>query len=79
MPTIGAVALGRAGRPPHDRISLQWLMVAPMQRRRGIGRALIAVVEQAAWDAGERELSLETHADWRGALRLYEHCGYVVR
>lgn len=73
---VGAVALGRAGRPPHDRASIQWLMVDPTQRRRGIGRALIAVVEQAAWDSDERELSLETHADWREAIRLYEGCGY---
>jgi len=73
---VGAIALGRCGRPPTDRPSLQWLMVAPAHRRRGIGQALIAVVERAAWDAGERELVLETHADWHDALRLYERCGY---
>jgi ribosomal protein S18 acetylase RimI-like enzyme len=74
---IGAVALGRSGRPPQDRASLEWLMVHPAHRRQGIGQSLIAVVEQAAWDSGEREIVLETHADWRDAVRLYERCGYV--
>lgn len=78
-PIIGAVALGRAGRPPHVRPSLQWLMVDPAHRLRGIGGVLIAVIEQTVWDAGERELGIETHADWRDAVRLYERCGYVVR
>ena len=73
---IGAVALGRAGIAPHERASLQWLMVAPAHRRRGVGKALITTVEQAAWDAGDRRLSLETHLDWRDAIRLYERCGY---
>lgn len=75
---LGAVALGRAGCPPHDRPSLQWLMVDPSHRRRGIGAALVALVEQAAWDAGEREVRLETHIDWRDAMRLYERCGYAA-
>jgi GNAT superfamily N-acetyltransferase len=75
---VGSVALGRTGRPPQDRAALQWLMAAPNYRRRGVGRALISVVEQTVWDDGEREILVETHADWRDAMRLYERCGYAA-
>jgi GNAT superfamily N-acetyltransferase len=52
-------------------------MVSPEVRRRGVGRLLLATLEAAAWSQGERELTLETHADWSAALRLYEACGYA--
>jgi ribosomal protein S18 acetylase RimI-like enzyme len=54
-----------------------WLMVDPDFRRRGIGRALLATLEASAWQSGERELVLETHADWSAAVRLYESFGYA--
>jgi ribosomal protein S18 acetylase RimI-like enzyme len=76
---VGSVVLGRSGRPPHDRASLEWLMVAPAYRRRGIGRELVETVERAALERGETEITLETHADWREAVRLYERLGYVPR
>ena len=77
MSCCGTIALARAGRPPHDRVSVAWLMVAPAYRNRGIARALLATLEAAAWEAGERMLTLETHAAWTAAVRLYESAGYV--
>jgi ribosomal protein S18 acetylase RimI-like enzyme len=74
---VGSVVLGRSGRPPRDRACLQWLMVAPAYRRRGIGRALVARAEREALERGETEITLETHADWREAVRLYDRLGYV--
>ena len=74
---VGTIALGRAGRPPDDYSTLQWLMVDPAFRRRGIGRALVAVVERAAWDLGERRLTLETHSNWRDAREFYGQLGYA--
>ena len=74
---VGSVTLGRSGRPPDDRACIQWLMVAPGFRRRGIGSALLAAAERAALERGEAELVLETHTDWRDAVRLYERLGYV--
>jgi len=74
---VGSVVLGRSGRPPADQASMQWLMVAPDHQRRGIGGALVAAVEDAAIDRGAVELVLETHADWREAVRLYERLGYA--
>ena len=73
---VGSATLGRSGLPPDDVPCVLWLMVDPRYRRRGIGRALLTTLEQAAWDSGERRLTLETHAAWRDAVRLYERCGY---
>jgi GNAT superfamily N-acetyltransferase len=73
---IGAVTLGRSGRRPHDLPCVMWLMVVPQLRRRGLGRALLATLERAVWEAGERSVTLETHASWTDAVRLYEQCGY---
>jgi len=73
---MGAATLGRAGRPPDDHASVQWLMVRPEHRRRGIGKLLLSTVERQAFAAGETTLSLETHAAWNDAVRLYHAAGY---
>jgi GNAT superfamily N-acetyltransferase len=57
---------------------VHWLCVLPSWRRRGVGRLLMTVVEQAAWDAGYREVALETHEAWREAAACYEALGYAV-
>lgn len=72
----GTITLGRSGRPPHDLATVQWLMVAPEARRRGLGAALLARAERRAWEEGERLLTLETHTDWTDAVRLYRRSGY---
>lgn len=72
---VGSVVLGQSGRQD-ERALVGWLMVAPTFRRRGIGRLLLAMLEAAAWSQEKRELTLETHADWTAAMRLYEACGY---
>ena len=73
---VGSVTLGRSGRAPNDFACLQWLMVRPDYRRRGIGRLLLNTIEQLALDAGETILMLETHATWSEAVRLYRAAGY---
>ena len=73
---LGTIALGCDGRPPHDCATIRWLMVAPEARRRGIGAALLACAELRAWNDGARVVSLETHADWTDAVRLYRRAGY---
>jgi GNAT superfamily N-acetyltransferase len=55
---------------------VHWLCVLPNWRRRGIGRLLMNTLEQAAWDAGYREVALETHEAWREAAAAYEAMGY---
>ena len=73
---VGSVTLGRAGRAPNDFACLQWLMVRPEERRRGIGKLLLTTIERLAFDAGETTLALETHASWSEAVRLYRAAGY---
>jgi GNAT superfamily N-acetyltransferase len=74
---IGAVTLalrkGAIGTVP----VIHWLLVDPAWRRRGIGRMLVSHLERAAWDAGWREVQLETHAGWSAAVAFYESMGYA--
>jgi GNAT superfamily N-acetyltransferase len=76
-PIAGSVVLGRSGRPPDDEACVMWLMVHPTWRRRGVGRALLTILEQAVWNAGEQRIVLETHRNWRDAVQLYQQCGYA--
>jgi GNAT superfamily N-acetyltransferase len=73
---IGAVTLavreGAVRRVP----VIHWLLVDPEWRRRGVGRLLVGHLEQTAWNAGWRELELETHSGWSAAVRLYRAMGY---
>jgi GNAT superfamily N-acetyltransferase len=58
------------------RAALHWLAVDSRWRNRGLGRMLVTAAEQAAWDAGHREMHAETHALWGDAVRLYQALGY---
>ena len=51
---------------------VHWLCVLPSWRRRGIGRLLMTVVEQAAWDAGYHEVASNARS-WREAASCYDH------
>ena len=73
---VGSVTLamreGRLGTVP----VVHWLLVDPGWRRRGVGRLLLSHLERAAWDAGFREVQLETHAGWSSAVAFYQSIGY---
>lgn len=55
---------------------LRDLYVADRQRRRGVGRALLARVRDAAAAEGALRVSLTTEDDNTGALALYRHFGF---
>ncbi len=73
---VGSVTLARRGEPPGDKPVVHWLAVLPSFRRRGVGRLLVATLEAAVWNAGERQIWLETHTAWAEAKQLYESLGY---
>jgi GNAT superfamily N-acetyltransferase len=74
---IGAVTLamrdGETGRVP----VVHWLLVDPAWQRRGVGRLLMSQLERAAWEAGFREVQLETHSGWMAAVAFYQSIGYA--
>jgi GNAT superfamily N-acetyltransferase len=53
------------------------LFVLPTHRRRGVGRALLASVREAAIASGALRLVLQTEDDNDPALRLYADSGYA--
>ncbi|MBI3837654.1 MAG: GNAT family N-acetyltransferase [Planctomycetia bacterium] len=73
---VGTVTLARRGDARNAKPVVHWLAVLPGYRRRGIGRLLMATLEAAVWDAGGRQVWLETHAQWAEAVRLYRALGY---
>jgi GNAT superfamily N-acetyltransferase len=74
---IGAVTLAvREGKTARAAV-VHWLLVDPVWRRRGVGRILLSHAERAAWDAGWREVQLETHAGWSAAVAFYHSMGYA--
>jgi GNAT superfamily N-acetyltransferase len=76
---IGTVTLAMRGEPDQSepvRPVVHWLIVHPRWRRRGIGRLLMAQLESAAWEAGHRDLWLETHTAWEAAVKFYQSLGY---
>ena len=75
---VGTVTLAERAGSSETVAVVHWLAVLPSWRRRGIGRLLLNTLHQAAWDAGYREVHLETHAGWTSAVKLYQAEGYVA-
>ncbi|MEX2139055.1 MAG: GNAT family N-acetyltransferase [Pirellulales bacterium] len=75
---IGTVALALRESVGGTVPVVHWLCVLPGWRRHGVGRLLMCTLEQAAWDAGYREVALETHEAWRAAAACYDALGYEV-
>lgn len=73
---VVALASERTGRPADRLAVVAQLLVAPDQRRQGIGAALLGAATAAARTRGLWPvLDVATH--FRGAIRLYEQCGWV--
>jgi GNAT superfamily N-acetyltransferase len=52
------------------------MYVVPAARGRGLGRALLAALEELALDMGYAVARLDTGAKQPGAQRMYERAGY---
>jgi GNAT superfamily N-acetyltransferase len=71
-----AVACGGVkARPEGAEIKRMW--VAPAARRRGVGRRLLAALEDTARAAGHRRVVLDTSSGQPEALSMYRRLGYV--
>lgn len=69
--------VGLAPVPDGGRIELKRLYVAATHRRRGLGRALVALVERhAVDDHGATSVELWSDTRFTDAHRLYQRCGY---
>jgi GNAT superfamily N-acetyltransferase len=73
---VGTVTLAERGSGAAAKPVVHWLAVLPRWRRRGVGRLLVSALHRTVWDAGQREILLETHADWTAAAKFYEALGY---
>jgi putative acetyltransferase len=54
------------------------MYVEPDQRGRGVGRAVLAELESAAWEMGVRRLVLETGVHQEAAIALYRRAGFTA-
>jgi GNAT superfamily N-acetyltransferase len=64
-------------QPLHGGVELLKLYVAREARGQGLGRRLIALVEEAARAAGASHIELWTDMRFTAAHRLYEHLGFL--
>jgi GNAT superfamily N-acetyltransferase len=74
----GERLVGCAGWRRHgDDAELKRMFTARAARRRGLGRRLLAAIEESAREAGCRRLILETGDRQPEAIALYETAGYA--
>ncbi len=75
----GGAAGFALGRAAGGEAELLTVAVAPEQRRRGLGRQLLAAFEARAGVLGARQGFLEVASDNRAALALYRGAGWSDR
>lgn len=73
---VGTITWADRATASEVRPAIHWLAVAPAWRRRGVGRLLLSALEASCWDAGFRQIWLETHIAWNAAGDFYRRQGY---
>ena len=71
-----ATALSIAEAP--TECELEFVLVLPYARRRGIGSALMETILTWARDLGAKEIWLEVRKSNVRAVRLYQRCGFAI-
>jgi putative acetyltransferase len=72
-----AVAIGALRRHGQGMGEVKRMYTLPEARGRGLGRAVLARIEQRAREEGLARLVLETGANFEAALRLYAGAGFA--
>jgi GNAT superfamily N-acetyltransferase len=77
---LDGVAVGCAGlrRLSASTVEVKRMYVAPAARGHGVGRRLLAAVEDAGRRGGATTVRLDTRADLTEARGLYESVGYAA-
>jgi [ribosomal protein S18]-alanine N-acetyltransferase len=73
-----AVATGLSIPGTPAECELEFVLVHPQVRRRGIGAMLVHAALNWARDLGADEIRLEVRESNTGAVQLYERCGFVL-
>jgi GNAT superfamily N-acetyltransferase len=74
---VGSVTWADRATPDVVRPAVHWLAVHPALRGRGVGRMLMSALEAGCWDAGYRQVWLETHTAWTAAAAFYRRLDYA--
>jgi Acetyltransferase (GNAT) family. len=72
--------LGGGGYAPFDKegvAEVQKLYLSNDSRGKGIGKALLYLIEKQAKSTGYKQLYIETISNLKEAIGLYHHVGYV--
>lgn len=77
---LAGKAVGCGGIRRYDGASaeIKRMFVAPEARGRGVARAILTALEEAAREAGYEELRLESGTEQPEALSLYESAGFAA-
>ena len=71
-----AVAMGALRRHPNGYGEVKRMYTAPTHRGKGLGRAIVARIEQLARESGCTRLVLETGSNFDAALTVYRQSGF---
>jgi GNAT superfamily N-acetyltransferase len=71
------VGCGGIKRLSEDAAELKRLYVAPKVRNQGVARVLVAALEDAARQAGNHVVRLDTGAAQPAAVQLFRSAGYI--
>ena len=71
------VAIGGVRPLKGDVCEIKRMYVAPAARSRGVGRALLGALEDAARDRGYKRVRLDAGPQQEHSKRLFADCGYV--
>ena len=71
------ICTGAIRKESEDTYQVVRMSVLSPYRKRGLGRIMLAFLEEKAHSLGARTLILETNKQWGDAIRFYKNNGYT--